>query len=54
MSEKIECENCQGDGYTAEHSPNCQVTDYHEATCPIQVQCETCNGSGEAEEKKCN
>ena len=43
--ELVECEACDGDGWTAEHDPQ----DPHEngcTNCPIQVQCEICEATG--------
>ena len=44
--DRVQCEYCQGDGFTAEHDPN----DPHEfgctGGCPIQVPCHHCEGTG--------
>jgi hypothetical protein len=41
------CDLCEGNGWTAEHSPNCNP---HEpcarGQCPIQEPCQKCNATG--------
>jgi len=42
------CDDCGGDGWTAEHeSPSLHTEDGEcMGYCPIQVQCEKCQGTG--------
>ena len=45
----MKCNICNGQGWTAEHSP--YQGDHDEdgscnGSCPIQVQCEYCQGTG--------
>ena len=52
--EKVECPDCNGDGWTSgsEAGHGCDGTDEDcQRSCPVQIQiqvgCETCNGTGE-------
>ena len=43
------CEECDGNGYTSEHSTGAYDHDadgFCNFSCPVQVQCEPCSGSG--------
>ena len=43
MPKEIDCPDCGGDGFTAEHASDCNGScDY----CPVQVQCEICECTG--------
>lgn len=49
MIEKIKCENCQGDGWTLDHSLQHYEhpeKDCGSCGCPVQVPCEDCKGEG--------
>jgi len=46
MPREIDCPDCDGDGYTAEHDPCDPHVDGICTNCPIQVQCEPCEGTG--------
>lgn len=48
-SERVPCPACNGQGWTAEHSPGVYDHDGEgncNGSCPVQVQCEPCMGSG--------
>ena len=41
------CTYCGGDGWYADHEPNCQDENGHcVGNCPIQVQCHHCKATG--------
>lgn len=43
--EAMECPYCEGQGWTAEHDPNC-TGNCEQWGCPIQWGCSQCNGGG--------
>lgn len=41
------CDLCEGNGWTAEYSPNCNPYDLcRKGQCPIQKPCQKCNATG--------
>jgi DnaJ-class molecular chaperone len=45
----IECEHCDGDGYTVEMTLDGYDQDGCQEWWPVQVQCEPCKGNGTIE-----
>lgn len=43
--EKIECPDCEGDGFILDHEEHCDG-ECNETDCPQQFGCENCNGQG--------
>ena len=50
VREMAKCNNCKGDGFTAEHDPNDMRPEHFESgdcqSCPVQVQCDVCHATG--------
>lgn len=43
----MQCPECNGDGYVADHSRDKSCYDGQHYNCPIPVQCEACQGTGQ-------